>query len=306
MLKVPWIYIPIFVFVILLIIAIIIIIAASASFNGLQNKLTDAMKELCSEDQKIKYVIPDIEPFKPDLSYHPQNSYSLFMINRSVSAWSGCSITLPVIKNFDLKLTFQALDTKANQLRDIGVCYYSDQLNMAIISFSGTRFLSEWYDDFDYTQQHPDFLTNKDVLIHRGHYLLYNSMRNKIITGVRAIINTGSTVVITGHSLGGSLASIAFSDFVSNNIVPKVTLYSFAAPRTGNNAYADIVNSSRTSYRVYNTEDIVPQLILPIMGQNIYYEHYGTGISFTNNLLDYSKNHIESYGDYLASVIGLK
>jgi hypothetical protein len=50
--------------------------------------------------------------------------------------------------------------------------------------------------------------------------------------------NPGYATVITGHSLGGALATLAFTDLRANNI-PLKTAYTLGAPRVGNPAYAD-------------------------------------------------------------------
>lgn len=50
--------------------------------------------------------------------------------------------------------------------------------------------------------------------------------------------NPGYATIITGHSLGGALATLAFTDFRANNI-PLKTTYTLGAPRIGNPAYAD-------------------------------------------------------------------
>jgi hypothetical protein len=67
--------------------------------------------------------------------------------------------------------------------------------------------------------------------------------------------------------------------------------------------FARIVNNKGTSYRIVNTEDLVPILILPIMGANIYYEHIGVEVPFTLNLGDYDPNHTDAYKIYLESQI---
>jgi hypothetical protein len=50
--------------------------------------------------------------------------------------------------------------------------------------------------------------------------------------------NPGYATIITGHSLGGALATLAFTDLRANNI-PLKTTYTLGAPRVGNPAYAD-------------------------------------------------------------------
>jgi pimeloyl-ACP methyl ester carboxylesterase len=74
-------------------------------------------------------------------------------------------------------------------------------------------------------------------------------------------------VFVTGHSLGGCLASVvaAWLASVFGNAA-RLKAYTFAAPSAGNQAFADYYNalftdsktSSSTAYRIYNTLDSVP------------------------------------------------
>jgi hypothetical protein len=65
-------------------------------------------------------------------------------------------------------------------------------------------------------------------------------------------------VIIAGHSLGASVASIAAARilFLTNL---KVDLYLYSSPKTGNKVFADYLeNNADNIYRFYNESDIVP------------------------------------------------
>lgn len=71
---------------------------------------------------------------------------------------------------------------------------------------------------------------------------------------------------ITGHSLGGQLATILSSWFLDNGYSSKFKLkaYTYAAPSVGNQNYADhytqiFSTANAESHRVINTNDLVPQ-----------------------------------------------
>ena len=73
-------------------------------------------------------------------------------------------------------------------------------------------------------------------------------------------IPAGSTVYVTGHSLGGSLVpliSLVVADQVPNSIVIPI---SFAAPSTSDYEFADYFNArlGSRSKRYWNTEDFIP------------------------------------------------
>lgn len=70
---------------------------------------------------------------------------------------------------------------------------------------------------------------------------------------------SAATVYVTGHSLGGCLASVLAQYLVYE--LPKATVvpYTFAAPTAGNQAFADLFNDLSQSYRYYNSLDAVPR-----------------------------------------------
>ena len=201
------------------------------------------------------------------------------MLNFAVSSWSGCQSNLPILDNFIIKKTFQGYDSKAGKNRDIAALYYSQNLNMAIMSFSGTMYISEWDNDFDFTQVNPsDINKDNNILVHKHQYEMYNSLRNSFIIALNDIKNQEPEFLFisTGHSLGGALSSLCFFDVISNNIISEnqghKVLYSFASPRVGNVVFADVINKETTAFRVSNSEDIITTLPLPISG-NTKYEH---------------------------------
>ncbi|NET71884.1 MAG: lipase family protein [Sphaerospermopsis sp. SIO1G2] len=89
-----------------------------------------------------------------------------------------------------------------------------------------------------------------------------------------------TNIYITGHSLGGALATIATMDIVAtdrnlkgDNIKPKlknpVTLYTFASPRLGDNVFADKFNELTSNnyiraFRLANSEDLVTKVPLSV------------------------------------------
>lgn len=68
--------------------------------------------------------------------------------------------------------------------------------------------------------------------------------------------------------------------------------YNFASPRVGDTGFAQAMNSNPAipTFRVVNTEDIVPDAPLPLMGSTVY-QHIGTPVDFTAEYLTTDGNH---------------
>ena len=71
--------------------------------------------------------------------------------------------------------------------------------------------------------------------------------------------NPSYGVVVTGHSLGGALATLAAIDI--SRLTSQTYLWTYGSPRVGNkNFYTLVQNAFRVSYRVVNNRDMVPHL----------------------------------------------
>lgn len=86
-----------------------------------------------------------------------------------------------------------------------------------------------------------------------------------LVSYLNNISASSNLMYITGHSLGGQLATILSSWFLDNGYSSKFKLktYTYAAPSTGNQAYVDhyidiFEAAEAESHRVVNSNDLVP------------------------------------------------
>ncbi|XP_053403188.1 lipase ZK262.3-like [Mercenaria mercenaria] len=101
-------------------------------------------------------------------------------------------------------------------------------------------------------------------------------------------------VVVTGHSLGGAIASIASAHLSFDNVIDKdkTTLYTFGMPRTGDRSYAK--NHDRLvpkSWRIVHFRDIVAQLPPMTLSSFSPYHHqreifYGKDMSVISDYIE--------------------
>ena len=90
----------------------------------------------------------------------------------------------------------------------------------------------------------------------KGFSSVYGGAARAIIDALRNAGNLAH-VFVTGHSLGGSLATLCTAD-VRASLNVTTTLYAFASPRAGDPAFAARFNAEcPDTWRIVNTEDIV-------------------------------------------------
>lgn len=110
--------------------------------------------------------------------------------------------------------------------------------------------------------------------MHRGFQNALLSVSSSVISAVKAAQakHSCSSVVVTGHSLGAGLASLAATMFVANGIALK-GVYTYGEPRNGNPAWSSYVDSQLPNYyRVTHYNDGVPQIPPAILD----FKHHGT------------------------------
>lgn len=172
-----------------------------------------------------------------------------------------------------------------------------------VIVFRGTNTTSDWISDAIARQ--TVFPYAKDGgLVHKGFLDIYNSARKQIMTAI-AKLSPRKTFYLTGHSLGGCLAALCAADLATNTRFKQPSIYTYGSPRVGNPAFASLFNH-RTGphYRIYNTNDIVPELPpfiykSPRTDQVYHYLHVKKGVELTYQAGSVSANHAISnyYGD---------
>ena len=78
----------------------------------------------------------------------------------------------------------------------------------------------------------------------------------------------GLPIVVTGHSLGGALATLLVTDLTANTPL-KPQAWTFASPNVGDAAFAARYGAlSTVSWRIYNQVDVVPYFPVDI------FDHY--------------------------------
>ncbi|KAK4498078.1 hypothetical protein PRZ48_010734 [Zasmidium cellare] len=151
-------------------------------------------------------------------------------------------------------------DTQATLFRD-------DTRKELVIAFRGTSDLQDFTSDFAQTLVQFVALGISDCpdcKVHNGTLTAWNSVSNDVLSTMQAQLSSfpGYKPIVTGHSLGGAIASVASASLV--HFFSNLTTYTFGQFRTGNPAYAayvDRILPYPNLYRVTHLNDGVPQTI---------------------------------------------
>ena len=180
--------------------------------------------------------------------------------------------------------SFYITDKKDNYLSII--TYNKNKINIA---FRGTHNNNNLISNL-YTSQ-KSFINNS-IKVHAGYLNTYLSIREKIILIINNIIkyNKINGFVISGHSLGGCIASLCSIDLI-NYYKNKydIRCYTFGSPKIGNNNFVIYYNSKvKYSFRFVNNRDIFSLYPpLPI------YKHVGNVIKLSNINNNFNFNFIK-------------
>jgi triacylglycerol lipase len=140
-------------------------------------------------------------------------------------------------------------------------CYVAANRKFAIIAFRGTecdidqgpeamaQFIADLGVDIDIRW----VATQGGGKIHRGFHDALDEIWNELLIHLNGLRRSGCTLWLTGHSLGGALATLAAARFKKAH-----GLYTFGAPRLGNRDFA--ANFPVMGFRFVNNNDVVPHL----------------------------------------------
>lgn len=97
--------------------------------------------------------------------------------------------------------------------------------------------------------------------MHAGFFAAWTGRRASILSAIQDLRSKHPTykIVITGHSLGGAVATLAAADL--RNMDYELDLYTYGSPRVGNSIFAYFVSGQAgITARVTHVNDPVPKL----------------------------------------------
>jgi triacylglycerol lipase len=144
----------------------------------------------------------------------------------------------------------------------------------------GTRTPLEWLDDF--TAKPVPFAPNGNPWgrTTQGFNALFENLGPQVDDALAKLQTGGNslaTIFVTGHGLGAALAHLAAASIAARFGLKPVT-YTFCGPRAGDPQFAAAFNqASLQTWRIFNTEDIVPTV--PPAAVEMAEKNTGTGLA---------------------------
>lgn len=147
-------------------------------------------------------------------------------------------------------------------------------------SFRGTKGLEDVLDDIDI--RHRRFGIHQGVHVHAGFYRQWTDIFPSIDREIASLLKKNkaagltSTLIFTGHSLGGAIATLAALEYAEKGL--PVECYTFGSPRVGNHKFCAVFEKKvPIHWRVINEKDPVPTLPF---GPRFY--HVGPALCLTD------------------------
>ena len=219
---------------------------------------------------------------------------------------------------WNLGTGYQLLGTLETPAERFGFVAQNVVTKNVFVVFRGTATPLDWMADLSFPQVNYSALHPEWGKVEQGFWDVYQSCSQPVIGAVKSAAGA-SGVYVTGHSLGGALATLASADLAINAL--PAAMYSLASPRVGNPDFTARFNAQvAAGWRIANTEDIVttvplatPNLEVPtlphhalgillMLSHELEYTHVGTAVNFTVNHGSIVQNHaIATYRAALAA-----
>ena len=150
----------------------------------------------------------------------------------------------------------------------VAVRRVGDEMDMAVVSFRGTENERDWITNLQYSLTPADSPQaegrESTARVHQGFRDAFVSVRDQVDRYLPCA--EGLPIFITGHSLGGALATLGAAHLSDWCLA---ACYTFGAPRVGNKGFSSSLQTP--VYRVVNPLDTVPHMPTLLRG----YRHAG-------------------------------
>ena len=174
-----------------------------------------------------------------------------------------------------------------------------DATGTGFVVFRGTQTAADWIENARLLAA-PFKEVAGAPAVHVGFHRVYQLVR-KSLTSQLASLNFAAglnRVIVTGHSLGGAVASLCALDLASHGVLPNLECCTFASPRTFYFTASSFVTAVPKSLRVANSLDIVTR----VPPRELGYVHVHGGLDIAPKFEDFHDLD-KTYGPGLQQII---
>lgn len=133
-------------------------------------------------------------------------------------------------------------------------CFVAATDAAVLVAFRGTKGALDWFSNLNLLERRTTFGS-----VHDGFYRAFQAVRTSLESLIEPLAQTRQ-VILTGHSLGGALATIAAATW--NQRFAIRSIYTFGQPRVGFRSFQQfaVANFDNRFFRFVNADDIVPRV----------------------------------------------
>lgn len=133
-------------------------------------------------------------------------------------------------------------------------CFVAASTKTILVCFRGTQGIRDWIANLNIAEQ-----AATHGMVHGGFLQGYLDIRDELETVVDSALSNGQQLVITGHSLGGALATVAASEWRDRYDIRSI--YTFGQPAVGDRTFRDSMGIMKDRFfRIVNDDDIVTRV----------------------------------------------
>jgi len=158
----------------------------------------------------------------------------------------------------------------------------------AVVAFRGTMpsSMENWVENLDATSEEVEAGDERDGRVHKGFNEAWESVRPAVERALARAELRGLPVSVTGHSLGGALATLAARHVAAALGREVAHVYSFGSPRVGNAKFAERYNAllAGVTWRVTHWRDVVPGL----PPAELWYRHVSREVFYNDDASEYT------------------
>jgi pimeloyl-ACP methyl ester carboxylesterase len=156
--------------------------------------------------------------------------------------------------------------------------------NTHVLAFEGSQDWKDWLVNLQVIALVP-YKQYPEAKVHSGFWKAYNDLKQQIYQTIRD--HNVTNLLVTGHSLGGALATVCALDLSEELHTPlNLTHINYGSPRVGNKAYSQLFfQLVKANFRVTHAKDFVVHLPQFIFG----YYHTANEVYYPDDTLKYTQ-----------------